>query len=90
MNTFNTHACAAKDFESNAASLLQEVKDAGGLIEITESGEESVFMFQANREQLFSLLEDMKILAGIQEGLNDVEAGRTQSFEQVFSDLGRS
>jgi len=84
MGEIRTHN--PKEFESNAEHLLHETRDGGGLIEITKEGQDSVFMFQANREQLLSLMEDMRILKGIQQGLDDEKAGRLHSTEEVFSE----
>jgi PHD/YefM family antitoxin component YafN of YafNO toxin-antitoxin module len=84
MNEIRTHN--AKDFESNAEHLLHVARDSGEVIEITEDGQESVFMFQANREHLLSLMEDMQIREGIRAGLDDVKAGRIHSIEEVFSE----
>ncbi len=88
MSDIHTQAYEAKDFESKAEHLLHEVRDTGGLIEITEEGQDSVFMIKANRTQLLSLMEDLAILSGIQEGLNDAKAGNLHSLDDVFSDLG--
>ena len=77
----------ASDFTGEAELALKDARDSGQIVQILGDDNDTVFMVPASREQLIHLLEELAVLEGLKEGLEDVKAGRVRPMEEVFDEL---
>ncbi|MBD2213542.1 type II toxin-antitoxin system Phd/YefM family antitoxin [Nostoc linckia FACHB-104] len=73
-------------FKRNTLEFIQQMKQTGKPVVLTVNGKAEVVVQDAESYQkLLDTLERLETIAGIKQGLDDVEAGRTMSlsdFEQ--------
>jgi PHD/YefM family antitoxin component YafN of YafNO toxin-antitoxin module len=70
--------------------FVQQLKETGQTVVLTINGKaELVVLDAASYERLFDLAEAAGVLEGIRSGLKDVQAGRTQSLAEAFSEIRR-
>jgi prevent-host-death family protein len=75
-----------EDLVNNPRGLLEQAQRNGRPVVIAEAGKPAVVLLKAERyEWLIHLLNLNKLL---NEGIDDVLAGRTIPAEQVFKELG--
>lgn len=78
------------DFKKNTPEFVQQLRETGAPIVLTINGKaELVVQDAASYQKLLELSERVAVLEGIQQGLEDVKAGRTRPAAEVFSDIRR-
>ena len=76
------------EFKSKTARFVARLKKSEGALLLTVNGKaELAVMSAATFQRLLDELERLDTLRGIQEGLADVEAGRTRPAEEFFAEL---
>jgi prevent-host-death family protein len=72
----------------STADLLDELRATGQPLILTINGGETVVIQSGSSYQkLLAEIERAETLAGIREGLEDLEAGRTQLFPEFLAEL---
>jgi prevent-host-death family protein len=75
-------------FKRNTSEFIQQMKETGKPIVLTVNGKAEVVVQDAASYQKFlDMMEYLEAIAGIKEGLADVNAGRTRSladFQQAM------
>ncbi|MBD2335451.1 type II toxin-antitoxin system Phd/YefM family antitoxin [Calothrix sp. FACHB-156] len=67
-------------FKRNTLEFIQQMKQTGKPVVLTVNGKAEVVVQDAESYQkLLDTLERLETIAGIKQGLDDVEAGRTMS-----------
>jgi PHD/YefM family antitoxin component YafN of YafNO toxin-antitoxin module len=80
--TQNTSAISPP--QGNALPWIRQLKEAGEPIALTVGGKaEFVMQDAASYQMLLQLVDRLETLEGIRAGLEDMEAGRTVSLDQV-------
>ena len=73
-------------FKRNTCEFIQQMKQTGKPVVLTVNGKAELVVQDAESYQkLLDMLEQLEIIAGINQGLEDVNAGRTRplaEFEQ--------
>ncbi|RYG68465.1 type II toxin-antitoxin system Phd/YefM family antitoxin [bacterium] len=76
------------EFQRNAKSYIQQIKDTKLPIAITVNGEAEVVVQDARLYQaMVDELEKMRLFEAIREGEADVAAGRTRPADEVFAEI---
>jgi hypothetical protein len=90
--TFMSHIQVydAKDFEAAPAAALREARSGKSVVEIKKQGEDSVFLIGGNKNHVLRALEEVESLQALEEGLDDIRAGRTRPAGEVFDELRQS
>ncbi|WP_414624447.1 type II toxin-antitoxin system Phd/YefM family antitoxin [Calothrix sp. CCY 0018] len=69
-------------FKRNTPSFIEQMKQTGEPVVLTVNGKAEIVVQDAESYQkLLDALERLEAIAGIKQGLEDVEAGRTVSME---------
>ncbi|HEV3120548.1 MAG TPA: type II toxin-antitoxin system Phd/YefM family antitoxin [Isosphaeraceae bacterium] len=81
------------DFKKSTPDFLKQLKKTGEPVVLTINGKaELVVQDAASYQKLLELAEEMRVIEGIRQGLEDVNAGRTISLDdfkkQVRKKLG--
>ena len=72
------------DFKKSTPEFIQQLKETGEPIVLTINGKaEVVVQDAASYQKLRELVEAARIFEGIQEGIEDMKAGRTVSLDVV-------
>jgi prevent-host-death family protein len=70
------------DFKKNTSEFVQQLKATGEPVVLTINGKaELVVQDAASYQKLREAAEEARVLEGIREGLEDMEAGRTVSLD---------
>ena len=85
----NVRIVNQKEFADNAADMMQEIRETGNVVEVTDGDGESLLIVPKDPQQVLNLLERIEIDRKIEEGLKDVKAGRVVPMEEVFEELRR-
>jgi PHD/YefM family antitoxin component YafN of YafNO toxin-antitoxin module len=85
----NVRIVNQKEFADNAADMMQEIRETGNVVEVTDGDGESLLIVPKDPQQVLNLLERIEIDRKIEEGLKDVKAGRVVPMEEVFKELRR-
>ena len=75
------------DFKRNTVDLLDRIRKTGNPMVLTINGKAELVVQDAEAYQ--ALLDRVETLEGIQRGVADLKAGRTQPAQQVFGRLRR-
>ena len=76
------------EFKSKTARFVQRLKKSDGALLLTVNGKaELAVMSAATFQRILDELDRLDTLRGIQEGLADVEAGRTRPFEEFIAEF---
>jgi prevent-host-death family protein len=75
------------DFKRRTAELLIQVKKTGHPLVLTVNGRAEIVVQDADAYQ--QLLDRLETVEALQQGLADIEAGRTKPARQVFTRLRR-
>jgi prevent-host-death family protein len=71
------------EFKKRTSEFLQQLKETGGPLVLTVNGRaELVVQDVASYQKLLDLAEEARVLEGIRQGLEDVNAGRTTGLEE--------
>ncbi|WP_354634748.1 type II toxin-antitoxin system Phd/YefM family antitoxin [Planktothricoides raciborskii] len=77
-------------FKRKSAEFIQQMKETGKPIVLTVNGKAEVVVQDAvSYQKLIDMMEYLEAIAGIKEGLADVNAGRTRSladFQQAMQE----
>jgi prevent-host-death family protein len=77
-------------FKRKSAEFIQQMKETGKPIVLTVNGKAEVVVQDAvSYQKLLDMMEYLEAIAGIKEGLADVNAGRTRSladFQQAMQE----
>lgn len=73
------------DFRANASAMLQQVRDTGRPLVLTQRGRSTAVLLDIRTYQ--DLLEELQDLRDVQRGLDDVAAGNTVSHADVVARL---
>jgi antitoxin YefM len=73
------------DFRANASAMLQQVRDTGRPLVLTQRGRSTAVLLDIRTYQ--DLLEELQDLRDVQRGLDDVAAGNTVSHSDVVARL---
>ena len=76
------------DFKRNTSELLDRLRKTGHPLVLTVNGKAELIVQGAEAYQ--ALLDRVEAIEGIQRGLADVKAGRTQPARRVFDRLRRA
>lgn len=86
INLSNSHSLT--DFQRNARSFIDGLNKSKEPLLITVNGKvQAVLVDPETFQDLEARLEHDRFIAAIQEGLADIEAGRTYPAEEVFAEL---
>ena len=70
-------------FKRNTSEFIEQMKETGSPIVLTVKGKaELVVQDAASYQKLLDAMEYLEAIAGIKEGLADVNAGRTRSLAE--------
>ena len=70
-------------FKRNTSEFVEQMKQTGEPVVLTVNGKAELVVQDAESYQkLLDALERLEAIAGIKQGLEDVEAGRTVSMEE--------
>lgn len=73
-------------FKRNTSEFIQQMKQTGKPVVLTVNGKAELVVQDAESYQkLLNMLEQLETIAGIKQGLEDIDAGRTRplaEFEQ--------
>ena len=70
-------------FKRNTLEFIEQMKQTGEPVVLTVNGKAELVVQDAESYQkLLDALERLEAIAGIKQGLQDVEAGRTVSMEE--------
>ena len=70
------------DFKKNTSEFMRQLKEIGEPVVLTINGKAELVVQDATAYQrLREVAEEAKILEGISQGLEDLEAGRTASLD---------
>ena len=70
-------------FKRNTLEFIEQMKQTGEPVVLTVNGKAELVVQDAESYQkLLDALERLEAIAGIKQGLEDVEAGRTVSMEE--------
>jgi prevent-host-death family protein len=71
------------DFKKNTSEFIKQLKETGDPVVLTINGKaELVVQDAAAYQKLRQLAEEAKVLKGIRQGIEDMNAGRTVSLDQ--------
>ena len=71
------------NFQRNTSKFIQKMKKTGDPIVLTVNGKaELVVQDAASYQKLLDAMEYLEAIAGIKEGLDDVNSGRTRSLAE--------
>lgn len=86
----NRAAHTLTEFQQNTPVFLKRLKDTGEPVTLTIDGKaELVVLDAASYQRLLDLAESTETIKGIQRGLEDVAAGRTQPIADAFAEIRR-
>lgn len=69
-------------FKRNTSEFIEQMKQTGNPIVLTVNGKaELVVQDAVSYQKLLDMMEYLETITGIQEGLEDINAGRTRSLE---------
>ena len=75
-------------FKRNTLESIEQMKQTGEPIVLTVNGKAELVVQDAESYQkLLDALERLEAIAGIKQGLEDVEAGRTVSMEEFEQEM---
>lgn len=75
-------------FKRNTPSFIEQMKQTGEPVVLTVNGKAEIVVQDAESYQkLLDALERLEAIAGIKQGLEDVEAGRTISMTQFEQEM---
>ena len=75
-------------FKRNTPSFIEQMKQTGEPVVLTVNGKAEIVVQDAESYQkLLDALERLEAIAGIKQGLEDVEAGRTVSMEEFEQEM---
>ncbi|BAZ01717.1 prevent-host-death family protein [Tolypothrix tenuis PCC 7101] len=75
-------------FKRNTLEFIQQMKQTGKPVVLTVNGKAEVVVQDADSYQkLLDTLERLETIAGIKQGLDDVEAGRTKSLSEFEQEM---
>ena len=78
------------EFKLKTPDFVHQLKQTGEPIILTINGKaELVVQDAAAYQKLLDIAADAKMLAGIQRGLEDIRAERTQPLAEAFADIRR-
>ena len=75
-------------FKRNTPSFIEQMKQTGEPVVLTVNGKAEIVVQDAESYQkLLDALERLEAIAGIKQGLEDVEAGRTISMTEFEQEM---
>ena len=75
-------------FKRNTPSFIEQMKQTGQPVVLTVNGKAEIVVQDAESYQkLLDALERLEAIAGIKQGLEDVEAGRTISMTEFEQEM---
>lgn len=75
-------------FKRNTLEFIEQMKQTGEPVVLTVNGKAELVVQDAESYQkLLDALERLEAIAGIKQGLEDVEAGRTVSMEEFKQEM---
>jgi prevent-host-death family protein len=78
------------DFKKNTSEFVAQLKRTGDPVVLTINGKaELVVQEAAAYQKLRQIAEEARVLEGIRQGIEDMHAGRTMSFDE-FKDHART
>ena len=76
------------NFKSNAATVLRSVRESGRAVVLTQHGRPAGVL--VSPEDYDRLIARERFVASVEQGIADVDAGRTISDEELGADLDRA
>jgi prevent-host-death family protein len=71
------------DFKKNTSEFINQLKETGDPVVLTINGKAELVVQDATAYQkLRQLAEEARVLEGIRQGIEDMNAGRTMSLDQ--------
>ena len=78
------------EFKLHTLEFVQQLKSTGEPLVLTINGKAALVVQDATSYQkLLDLAEQTRVLEGIRQGLEDVQAGRTQPLGDTFDEIRR-
>lgn len=78
------------NFKRNTSDVLHQLRETGRPVVLTVNGKaEMVVQDAQSYQKMLTLIDRMETLAAIQEGLADVDAGRTQTLAEFDQETRR-
>jgi prevent-host-death family protein len=75
-------------FKRNTLDFIEQMKQTGKPVVLTVNGKAELVVQDAESYQkLMDTLERLEVIAGIKQGLEDVEAGRTTSLSEFDREM---
>ena len=75
-------------FKRNTSEFIEQMKQTGNPIVLTVNGKaELVVQDAVSYQKLLDMMEYLETITGIQEGLEDINAGRTRSLEDFKQEM---
>lgn len=79
---------SATEVRKDFFDILDQVERSGVPYTVTKGGKPVVVMMSAEQyeswEETLDIMSDPELVKGIEEGLDDLKHGRTNTFEEVF------
>ena len=76
------------NFKRDTARFINQMKETGHPVVLTVNGKAELIVQDAESYQkLLDRLDRLEAIAGIQQGLADVKAGRTQSLDEFAQEM---
>ncbi len=76
------------NFKRNTSSAITQMKQTGEPIVLTVNGKAEVVVQDAKSyQQLLEKIENLEAIAGIKQGLADIESGKTQPVTQFIDEM---
>ncbi|MGI2905466.1 type II toxin-antitoxin system Phd/YefM family antitoxin [Tolypothrix sp. VBCCA 56010] len=75
-------------FKRNTVEFIEQMKQTGKPVVLTVNGKAELVVQDAESYQkLLDALERLEAIAGIKQGLEDVETGRTSSLSEFYQEM---
>ena len=75
-------------FKRNTSEFIEQMRQTGEPVVLTVNGKAEIVVQDAQSYQkLLNALEKLEAIAGIKQGLEDLEAGRTISLEEFEQEM---
>lgn len=75
-------------FKRNTSSFIEQMKQTGEAVVLTVNGKAEVVVQDAKSyQQLLNKIEELETIAGIKQGLEDVEAKKTRPVAEFLSEM---
>lgn len=75
-------------FKRNTSGLIEQMKQTGQPVVLTVNGKAEIIVQDAiSYQKLLDKIEQLETIAGIRQGLLDIESGQTQSLKEFEQEM---